>query len=58
MKIIYIVSFGIALSKGPLICSFHLYNNDFYTTLQIEPSYLVVLSYNILKCRINMMHSG
>jgi hypothetical protein len=57
MKINYKVFCGIALSKDPLICLFHLYNNDFCPTLQIEPSYMIILSHNLRKYRIDMVHS-
>jgi hypothetical protein len=57
MKINYMEFCGIALSEGPLICFFQLYNNDFYTTIQTEPSYFLVLSHNLINCRIDMMHS-
>jgi hypothetical protein len=57
MKIIHIETCGIELSKGVFISFFHSYNNEFYTTLQIEPSYLLVSSHNLLKCRIDMKHS-
>jgi hypothetical protein len=44
-------------SNGRLIYFFHSYKNDFCTTLQIEPSYLLLLNHNLKKYRIDVMNS-
>jgi hypothetical protein len=44
-------------SNFRLTCFLHSYKNVFCPTLQIEPSYLLVLSHNHRKYGIDVMHS-